>query len=164
MKALLVLVAIALTAAACGSMQRVRVVNDSAPQPARAPTKYSCAAAWNRSVPRTALAWVRRRHVWQGTVEEGLVGQVTVNWGGGSPATTTAQRQGQTCTITLLAARGEAKMLWGAWQHGAVPSWSQAPPERLPSSLRVGNACVARDGAIRPLGSFSASSHCPRAA
>jgi hypothetical protein len=163
MKALPVVVAIALIAAACGSVQRGKAFDVAVQRPARAPTKYSCAAAWNRSIPRSALAWLRGRHVWQGTVEEGPVSQATVSWRSGGPATTTAQRKGQTCTITLFAPHAGARMTWGTWHGGGVASWS--PLRRFPSVPRGGgNACVARDGAIRPLGSFTASSRCPRAA
>lgn len=158
-----VVVAIALGAAACGSVHRVKATSGSF-RPVgvseRAPTTSACATAWNRSMPRSAIAWARRRHVRQATVQEAAASQVKITFTDGQTSTTPAQNV-WTCSVVLLTPRGKAKLWSGVWRHGAVPSWGQ--PFRSMPSLGDANACVARDGRIHALGSLTAGSRCPRA-
>ena len=157
-----VLVAITLTAAACAGVHRTKVASGSfrsgSHTKERTPTKYSCAATWNRSVPSSGLLWDRRHHVWQATVQEGTANELTVTFGNGQ-TTTTPPREVETCTIVLFAQRGNAMLLSGVWQHGTISSWGH--PYRKSLSPGSGNACVARDGTIDAIGPFTASSRCP---
>lgn len=158
-----VLVAIALGAAACGSLHRVKAVSGSfhpVSVTEGGPTKYACAAAWNRSEPRSAIAWERSHHVRQATVQEGAASQVKITFTAGQTSTTPA-RNVHTCSVVLLAAHGKARLWSGVWRHGAVASWGR--PFRNAAGFGEGNACFARDGTIHRLGTFTAGSRCPRA-
>lgn len=165
-----VLVAIALTSAACGSIHRVRATSGASrptsgggvAAPGRGPTKYSCAAAWNRDAPPSVLAWGRRLRVWEATVNSGQANESTVSFVGGGHANTTAKKEIETCEVVLFAPRGRATILNGTWVRGAVVSWGHPFRVRRPSGS--GNACVAHDGTIHHVGPFTASSRCPRTA
>ena len=153
------LLAIAFGAAACGSVHRARVASGPTP-PGKGPTKYMCAVAWNRSVPKSVLAWDRRHHVWEATVQSDVENVTRVSFGNGQPATTTSQTEVWSCILTFAAPRGGMLDVTGEWRAGAISGWDQ--PHRIQLPAGSGNACVSRNGTIRPLGSFTASSRCPR--
>jgi hypothetical protein len=133
------------------------------PRSGAPPTKYACAAAWDRSVPFAALAWDRRQHVWQATVQEDSVRRVRDSWTNKGKVTTTNLGTVQACQVMLFAPNGGAMMVTGTWRGGTVPSWT--PPQHVPPELPNGdggNACVAPDGTLHDIGPFTAGSRCPR--
>jgi hypothetical protein len=148
-------------AAAFAAVCVVTGANVTAARPS-GPTKGMCAGAWNQGAPKSVLAWARRRHVWQATVQESIAVSSGLSWKTGQTPATTRRDQFPTCLILLFAPRGGATVVTGAWQRGTVPAWASHAVR--PGTSGSGNACVAGDGTIHRVGPFTASSRCPRAA
>jgi hypothetical protein len=146
--------------AGCAALAIVAVVPALASQVA-VPTKYMCAGEWNRSAPRSVLAWERRQHVWQATVQSAIADTSTFSWSKGKPVTSTPARPIPTCVIVLFAPGAGATTVTGEWARGAISGWVSHRTATLAGS---GNACIAPDGTIHHVGRFTASSRCARTA